>query len=188
MTQQQPSRSFTTIGNGILRVLTNECRVSEGWDPSGTAPIPPLVPFSAIWDTGATNSAISQKVVDACGLVPTGYATIQHARGREPNVPTFLVNIMLPNDVGFPGLQVSLGQFGEADDADLLIGMDIIGRDDFAVTNRDNKTKFSFRYPSLADIDFVAESVRANALSRQPLPKQQTRLRQRAKRNKGKKR
>ena len=42
------------------------------WDPSSGKPQPPFVPFEAIWDTGATQSAITQKVVDACGLIPTG--------------------------------------------------------------------------------------------------------------------
>jgi hypothetical protein len=39
-------------------------------------------------------------------------------------------------------------------DADVLIGMDIIGEGDFAVTHQDGKTTFSFRVPSLKTIDF----------------------------------
>ncbi len=39
----------------------------------------------------------------------------------------------------------------------MLIGMDIISRGDFAVTNKDGKTTFSFRLPSVAKIDFVKE-------------------------------
>ena len=40
---------------------------------------------------------------------------------------------------------------------DILIGMDIINRGDFAVTNRNGKTMFSYRYPSMAAIDFQSE-------------------------------
>ena len=40
--------------------------------------------------------------------------------------------------------------------------MDIIGVGDFAVTNRDGKTKFSFRLPSRADIDFVVEDKKSD--------------------------
>ena len=36
--------------------------------------------------------------------------------------------------------------------------MNIINTGDFAVTNYNGVTKFSFRVPSLAHIDFVAES------------------------------
>lgn len=35
--------------------------------------------------------------------------------------------------------------------------MDIINKGDFAITHPDGKTKFTFRYPSQADIDFVKE-------------------------------
>ena len=46
---------------------------------------------------------------------------------------------------------------GVLKDTDVLIGMDIINRGDFAVTNQNRKTKFSFRFPSIGDIDFVEE-------------------------------
>ena len=35
--------------------------------------------------------------------------------------------------------------------------MDIISHGDFAVTNQNNKTTFSFRLPSTEDIDFVEQ-------------------------------
>ena len=66
----------------------------------------------------------------------------------------YSVNIELPNEVVFPGLLVTLGDFLGGD---VLIGMDIIGAGDFAVTNQNGITKFSYRYPSSADIDFVRE-------------------------------
>ena len=47
---------------------------------------------------------------------------------------------------------------------DVLIGMDIITQGDFAVTNRCGRTKFSFRFPSQADIDFVSEDNSRNVL------------------------
>ena len=40
---------------------------------------------------------------------------------------------------------------------DVLIGMDIINRGDFAVSNRNGKTMFSFRIPSMSDFDFQSE-------------------------------
>lgn len=38
---------------------------------------------------------------------------------------------------------------------DLLIGMDIIGLGDFAVTNLGGNTVFTFRVPSVEKIDFA---------------------------------
>jgi hypothetical protein len=151
---QQPYLAFTTSSNGQLNVLKNQCQVSRAWAPSGGEPQPPVVPFDAIWDTGATNSVITQAVVDACGLVPTGMADVRHA-GGVGRAPTYLVNILLPNRVGYQGVRVSLGKFSGGD---ILIGMDIIGTGDFAVTNVNGATKFSFRHPSTEEIDFVKDS------------------------------
>lgn len=111
-------------------------------------------PFAAIWDTGASASAISQKVVDACGLAPTGMTMVQTAAGLEP-AETYLINVALPNGVGFAILQVTKAKLG--DDNDVLIGMDIISQGDFTVTNKGGNTIFSFRVPSSAHIDFVNE-------------------------------
>ena len=109
----------------------------------------------ALWDTGATHSAITQKVVDACGLEHDGLVQeAHHAYGTATNVEKFYVNFVLPNKVEITSIPVTLGQFPGAD---ILIGMDVINMGDFAVTNKDGKTKFSFRIPSIADIDFVVE-------------------------------
>ena len=113
-----------------------------------------MVEFDALWDTGATGSVISQRVVDACGLQPTGTRKVYHAQGEADDVPAFLINIGLPNNVEIHGLPVI---FGVLQGVSVLIGMDIIGMGDFAVTNRDGRTRFSFRIPSRASIDFVAE-------------------------------
>lgn len=72
---------------------------------------------------------------------------------------SFLVNIYLPNDVAFAGVRVTKGTLGGAD---ILIGMDIISQGDFAVTSPQGKTKFSFRIPSQANIDFVTEAQQPN--------------------------
>lgn len=46
----------------------------------------------------------------------------------------------------------------------LLIGMDIIGLGDFAVTNANDKTTFSFRIPSVREIDFIPEAQESNIM------------------------
>lgn len=79
--------------------------------------------------------------------------TVRDVRG-ESQTETFLVNVELPNRVRFAGIRVTRGVMA---DADVLIGMDIITRGDFAVTNFEGVTKFSFRCPSEGHIDFVEE-------------------------------
>jgi len=136
-----------------LRVLKNQCGISSAFDPASGGVAPPLTQFDAIWDTGATNSVITQKVIDTCGLVATGMTQVHGVHGVSAS-ETFLVNIFLPNKVAFSGVRVTKGDIL---DADILIGMDVINQGDFAVTNHNGITKFSFRIPSKLHIDFVQE-------------------------------
>jgi hypothetical protein len=149
-----PSKSFTTQYNGISNVLQNEVLISQAFDPKDTLELPAFKKFLAIWDTGATNTVISEEVIKQCDLKPIGMVEVHHTGGSEP-VETFLINVILPNNVGIKELKVSRGKlFG----ANVLIGMDIIRRGDFAVTNYKGKTAFSFRMPSIECIDVVAQS------------------------------
>jgi len=106
--------------------------------------------FRGIWDTGANCSAITQKIVDALSLEPVNFVVVGHAHGFA-ETEEYLVNFGLPNGIGITQLRVIRGVF---DDFDILIGMDIINRGDFAVSNYNGKTAFSFRIPSVADVDF----------------------------------
>ena len=167
--------------SGLINVLISPCEVSDVWDPNSSDPQPITKSFNALWDTGATHSAITQQVVDACGLVPESIQPeAHHAYGIAKNVPAFLVKIKLPTNVEFPGLRVTLGKFPSSD---VLIGMDIIGLGDFAVTNRDQKTKFSFRVPSQGGLDFIVQDNQTNQreslLSKQSSPSQWIRERNR---------
>ena len=70
----------------------------------------------------------------------------------------YLVNIILLNQVGLSQINVIKG--GLPTGPDVLIGMDIITKGDFTVTNKGGVTIFSFRLPSLVHIDFVKEKNR----------------------------
>jgi hypothetical protein len=152
------SLSFTVRYDGRTNQLLVKTLVSKPSPPGKSAVIPPVVvqgakEYVGIWDTGATNCVISQKVIDECGLKPTGIAMVHGATDPNPTpCETFLVNIFLPNRVVIPSIRVTKGSLV---DCDVLIGMDIINRGDFAITHYDGKTTFSFRLPSMQQIDFV---------------------------------
>ena len=86
-------------------------------------------------------------------LKPTGMKEVHGVHGKEL-VETFLINIGLPNNVAFVNMEVTLGKLAGAH---MLIGMDIITRGDFSITNVGDRTVFSFRVPSLATVDFVKQ-------------------------------
>jgi len=54
------------------------------------------------------------------------------------------------------GVLVAEGIIGGGVDA--IIGMDVICKGDFAITNVNGETRMSFRYPSVGTIDYVVEA------------------------------
>jgi len=135
-----------------MRVLQTPVFISQSFDPATKSSHPQLEEFKAIWDTGATGTVITQRVIDKCGLKPTGITNVHTVSGPTTS-PTYLVNVGLPNHVMMGNIKVTRGAI--RGDVDVLIGMDIISQGDFAVTNYLGKTAFTFRIPSLECIDFV---------------------------------
>lgn len=147
-------KSLTIEYKGIADSLKSQCKISEAYslkDEKSGKSHPVAIDFDAIWDTGATKSSISQKVVDALGLKPVSKGK-NHTAAGVVDTYLYLVNIILPSNVGIRSLMVTGSDLG---DIDVLIGMDVISKGDFAITNMNGKTTFSFRIPSIETIDFV---------------------------------
>lgn len=152
--QHQQVRAFTVAHDGCAFVLTSQVRVQQAFDHS-RSPRPPVptTEYKAIWDTGATATAISRKVAQECGLTPTGMCRVRTA-GGERDTCTYLVSLYLPNRVCITNIRVTEVVLA---DSDVLVGMDVIAHGDFAVTNHSGKTCMSFRMPSIECIDFVSQ-------------------------------
>lgn len=146
--------SFTVKSSGIRNRLVSPCWTYKAWTPEGNSPQPPRVKYDALWDTGAMQSMVTQRVVDDLGLRAQSYTKVFHVGGSSVDVPQYYVNLVVLTDFHFPNLQVVDGRFPGTD---VIIGMDIINRGDFAVSNRNGATSFSFRIPSVADFDFVKD-------------------------------
>mgnify|MGYP005867161797 CR=1 FL=1 len=149
-----PSKSFTLKASGILRVLKTECGACRAFDPLSSEKHPKIENLIGLWDTGATGTVISKRCAKKLGLKPISKTKVYHADG-ESIVNVYVINLFLPNQVAFSFVKITEGTLNGAD---LLIGMDIISRGDFVVTNFGGKTTFSFRVPSTEKIDFVEES------------------------------
>jgi hypothetical protein len=95
-------------------------------------------------------------------LEPVSYIKISTPTDNEKPCNVYSVNLYLPNGIKVPDVNVAEGiPFG----CDMLIGMDIIGLGDFAVSNYSGRTLFSFRMPSLTEIDFVKHSYLATDIN-----------------------
>ena len=145
---------FTGRANGIVAQVRTPVHVSEAYDPTEDSEQPPKLEYEAIWDTGTSTSIISAKVVEDLDLKPIGIVEVETPTGsRQAN--SYLVNVRLPHGVEIGKITVVCT--GVLSSADAIIGMDIITLGDFALTNCEGKTVFSFRFPSLVIIDFGDE-------------------------------
>ena len=158
--------AFTQEYNGLTNKIVSAVGLTPAFDPKdypdGNMPYA-VTQKNALWDTGATNSVLTTVTVKELGLTAVGTTTVNHAggtgQGHAYQSDTYLVNFRLPNHVGVVGVLVSEcedieGNFGA------IIGMDIIARGDFSITNVNQKTTVSFRVPSMRTIDYVGEHKR----------------------------
>ena len=142
-----PTYAFTTESKfGIVPQLKNEVIIKT--DNNG-------VVARALWDTGATGTCISKDVVEKLQLIPTGKKNIKTPSGSSI-VNTFLVSIILPNNVIVPNIEVCDSEIGDQN-VDVLVGMNIITMGDLAISNYNNQTVFTFRVPSRKRTDYAME-------------------------------
>jgi predicted aspartyl protease len=145
--------AFTAKAERLMPVLQSTVYVNQVIPGK----ITPEKSYIAIWDTGATSTVITPKVVNELGLIASGKTNIQGVAGSKENIDTFIVSIILPNKVRVNSVRAAeVPQIAGA--ADILIGMDIITLGDFSVTNFDKKTVLSFRIPSTKVVDYVEEA------------------------------
>ncbi len=126
-------------------IITDEIILSNGTETD----------IKAEWDTGVAYSCISNELVNKLGLKPIKTVLLETSDGQiQSNVYT--INLVLNKD-----LQISIDVNSEVGIEDkgiqCLIGMDVISLGNFAISNYNGKTCFSFRYPSKGLIDFTEE-------------------------------
>ena len=144
--EQIEYRAFTTENDNIVSQLRNRIHIGNKKE---------AVEAIALWDTGANGSCISEDVVKGLNLQPTGYKEILTPSGKKV-VNTYLVDVFLPNHVMIEDLSVCDSDIGKQN-IGMLLGMDIITLGDFAVSNYNGKTLFTFRAPSKAPVDFAKQ-------------------------------
>ena len=132
--------------------LITECGIKNPYQDNE------FMKFKALWDTGAMGSVISPKLVESLELMPTGKVLLRGIHDEEV-VNTYIIEIVLPNNVVIRGLSASESKLTES--TDVLIGMDIIGMGDFAICG--GGRFFSYCVPPFEKpINFVEKSEKVN--------------------------
>lgn len=120
---------LTDVGIGKSQALTDE---EAGFQN-----------YRAVWDTGATRTAISPKVVRECDLVSVERGRLSGVHGGVHAANLYLISVHLPNEVGIPNVRVV--EMSQPDgEEDVIIGMDIIGLGYFTMTSFHDRTTFAF--------------------------------------------
>ncbi|TET35829.1 MAG: hypothetical protein E3J72_09990 [Planctomycetota bacterium] len=151
-----PQRAFTSILASPRNQIITPIEVLPFFDPETQSPKDyDSVNCSALWDTGATGSCITNNVVKQLKLAPIRTVKVTHAGGqKDSNV--YLVNFHLPNRVGVA--EISAVEYDDNPQHDVIIGMDIITRGSFAISNTEGRTCVSFCIPPMpTETDFVKD-------------------------------
>lgn len=154
------SSAFRYKLGAIVKTLNSTVTISNG-DKS--------MEEVALWDTGATICCVSENVINQLSLVATGKTRMSTPSSENELVDTYLVDLLLPNDILIKDVVVAQSKIG-AQGIGLLVGMDIISRGDFLITNN-GETVFSFRMPSEGAMDFVTGIRASNIIAANRTPK-----------------
>ena len=141
--------NFTVTFQGITRVLNTLVKVESTVNSNDNLEV------MALWDTGASCSLIRPEVAAKLNLKVLSKTLMSTPSDKDVPTNVYLINIILPNGARIVDVRALEGT---PNSCDMLIGMDVINLGDFAVTNNNGHTMFSFRIPSMTEIDFCKHS------------------------------
>lgn len=147
--KKESTYAYTLVNHQICKVLKTKVEILE---PKSHKVI--YANAEGVWDTGATSSVIDRKLAEKLGLKEVNYGTSYTANGII-DTKVYYLSFCLPDGGIVPDLLVSDGNLPY----DLLIGMDVITKGDFHISN-DGNTIFTFRMPSSDVKDYKLEEQR----------------------------
>jgi predicted aspartyl protease len=107
---------------------------------------------TALWDTGATFSAITPEIAKKLKLKTLDKARIFGVNSKH-NVDMVVVSVVFPNNISIKDLRVAVCNITPT--TNMIIGMDVISQMDFAICNGNSQTQFSFAKPPFKNkVDF----------------------------------
>ena len=137
MTNTIEAFSVAVLYNKVTNKLYSDCLIGRPGLKSWRQVL-------ALWDTGATNSAITTRLAQECGLSQSGeMGDVGSLRGTEKGRPKYLADLYLGNGLLFPEIEVYAPKDSSFMDAEVLIGMDIIGEGDLILTRRDGELSYT---------------------------------------------
>lgn len=141
---------FTKKFDSIVDSVISSCTIYPGVDFSkGEKITKTFKTDNAVWDTGANETMITKKIVKELGLKPFDQVQVSGFHGIE-TTNVYLIHIGLPTGDAVVDIEAMECQ---GEDYDVIIGMDVISQGDFAFTNANDESVFSFRLPAKEHIE-----------------------------------
>ena len=104
-----------------------------------------MMAVNALWDTGSTESLISEKIVKMIDPILKSKAKYV-TRDVVIECETYAVSLSLSDEITFRDVLMKKADLSDKN-VDIIIGMDIISRGDFEIRNYNNLVEFAFRIP-----------------------------------------
>lgn len=121
-----------------------------------------IVETFGLWDTGAQSCVIRHDLASYINLVPRGLKTIRGVQSQE-NRDYYYANLKLNNEqISLDIEMTDVDPFTSDKRIGMLIGMDVITKGDFSISNFNGHTVMTFRKPSQGTIDYCAENALYN--------------------------
>lgn len=132
---------ISPIKRNSSRVITGCCVDVSGYKRLETSKRTEYMCDSAMWDTGASVTLISERVASELGLVITGTTIISGYDGKKRKANTYRIDLQFTDD-----LHVCFVEAVETPSPffDLLIGMDVISQGNFHVDSKAEPPTVSF--------------------------------------------
>ena len=138
------------------QIITDVCLSDSTQNVKAVADnAPNATKCKGLWDTGAMMTVVSSRLVTKLQLPTVSMTPIVGVNGTSYTT-THVIDLWLPNYYVVRKIPVVKGDLTNY--FDVLIGMDIIKRGDFSISNYQGKMIFSFRCPSIADTDYVKQA------------------------------
>ena len=137
---------FTRTYSGLAKCghIKTECAVAA----EGKAP--KIKNLCAIWDTGCRVTTISRELAEKLALKSEKSVSVNTVGGVAKN-GQHQISLLLPANLFFQNLTVHSGSLSGCD---VLVGLDIISKGSFSISNTQDETIFSFQIPTEEIIDF----------------------------------
>jgi predicted aspartyl protease len=157
MSNKTPHKAFSQEYDKLtLRLITPVLLTAFSTEDTS----PKKISINALWDTGASDTVITQRVAERLHLFPIDTITISGVNSIGESLVA-LADIELPNGFTLTRRRVIICEMPPP--IDMLIGMDIILLGDFSICNANNKTLFSFAMPPFDNkINYIDKAEQAN--------------------------